>query len=154
MIEDEYKVRLIFDEEIEAAAELSAAVFGDQGYSKRDFFEAVKGGNALVLGAFSRSDMSIKGYGVFYHSADQAEINSLAIAEDQRRKGLGTFLLKKAAGILKEGGAKKLFLEVRRSNEGAIKFYEKHRFLMSDVRRNFYDNPKEDALVMVKVLKL
>ena len=42
MIEDEYKVRLIFDEELDAAAELSAAVFGDQGYSRRDFFEAVK----------------------------------------------------------------------------------------------------------------
>ncbi len=154
MTEDEYKVRLIFDEEIDAAAELSYAVFKDQGYSRRDFFEAIKGGNALVLGAFSREDMSIVGYGVFYHSADQAEINSFAIASDQRRKGLATLLLKKAVGILKEGGARKLFLEVRRSNEGAIKFYEKHRFLMVDVRRNFYDDPKEDALVMVKVLKL
>lgn len=154
MIDDEYKIRLIFDEELDAAAELSFAVFGDQGYSRRDFFEALKGGNALVLGVFSRGDMSIKGYGVFYHSADQAEVNSFAIASDHRRKGLATLLLKKAVGILKDGGAKKLFLEVRRSNEGAIRFYEKQRFLLSDVRRNFYDDPKEDALVMVKVLKL
>lgn len=77
-----------------------------------------------------------------------AEIYNIAIEKEYRRHKLGTKILGR---LIKEGtrnNLKKIFLEVRKSNTEAIKFYEKNKFIQSGIRKNFYSNPTEDAVLM------
>jgi [ribosomal protein S18]-alanine N-acetyltransferase len=80
--------------------------------------------------------------------ADEAEILKLNVADLARRKGLGSRLLDFALDFFKENGAQNCFLELRASNLGAGKLYEKRGFTVAGRRRNYYDQPVEDAVLM------
>jgi [ribosomal protein S18]-alanine N-acetyltransferase len=88
------------------------------------------------------------GFCSFWRVLDELHINNLAIAPDNRGGGAGTALLNE---VLREGarlGARRATLEVRRSNEAARRLYERLGFTMAGVRRAYYSNPVEDALVL------
>jgi ribosomal-protein-alanine N-acetyltransferase len=75
-------------------------------------------------------------------------INNLAVAPAYRRARAATELLTR---VLEDGaklGAKRATLEVRRSNESAQQLYERFGFSVAGVRRDYYSNPVEDALVL------
>jgi ribosomal-protein-alanine N-acetyltransferase len=79
---------------------------------------------------------------------DEMHINNLAVHPAHRRKGIGTSLL---TFVMKAGaklGARRASLEVRRSNEVARHMYERLGFSAAGVRRAYYTNPIEDALVL------
>jgi tRNA threonylcarbamoyl adenosine modification protein YeaZ/ribosomal-protein-alanine acetyltransferase len=79
---------------------------------------------------------------------DELHINSLAVDEGWRRRGVARHLLK---GVLKEAGAagvRSATLEVRRSNEAARTLYEGLGFHVDAVRRDYYQHPREDALIL------
>lgn len=80
--------------------------------------------------------------------ADEAEILKINVADVARGKGLGTRLLDFALDFFKGKGARTCFLELRASNQGARKLYEKRGFTVSGSRRNYYDQPVEDAVLM------
>jgi tRNA threonylcarbamoyl adenosine modification protein YeaZ/ribosomal-protein-alanine acetyltransferase len=79
---------------------------------------------------------------------DELHINSLAVDENWRRRGVARYLLE---GVLKEAaaaGARSATLEVRRSNEAARTLYEGLGFHVDAVRRDYYQHPREDALIL------
>jgi [ribosomal protein S18]-alanine N-acetyltransferase len=79
---------------------------------------------------------------------DELHINTIAVDTRLRRQGLATALM---THLLAEGaaaGARRTFLEVRRSNLPAQSLYERLGFAVSAVRRNYYSHPEEDALVL------
>lgn len=94
----------------------------------------------------------VVGYAVLWCIADQGELANIAIAPVRRGQGLGTILLEYVLEVARGRGVTKLFLEVRASNRGAIDLY--HRFGFDDVgeRKGYYENPKEDARVMLLTL--
>ncbi len=79
---------------------------------------------------------------------DEVHVNNLAVRPECRGQGVGRtlleFVLRLAAGL----GARRATLEVRRSNSAALKLYEHMGFTVAGVRRNYYANPVEDALVL------
>lgn len=75
---------------------------------------------------------------------DEYEILNLAVAVEARRKGIATLLLQSA---LTQGG--RWFLEVRESNNAALKTYQSIGFQMNGKRRKYYQNPSEDAIVLM-----
>jgi ribosomal-protein-alanine N-acetyltransferase len=84
----------------------------------------------------------------FWRVLDELHINNLAVAPPYRRRGIGTKLL---TYVLNEGarlGAHRATLEVRRSNEVARHLYDHLGFATAGVRRAYYTNPVEDALVL------
>ncbi len=88
------------------------------------------------------------GFCSFWRIVDELHINNLAVLPAYRRRGIGSTLL---MFVLKEGsglGARSATLEVRRSNEEARRLYERFGFAAAGVRRGYYTNPVEDALVM------
>jgi ribosomal-protein-alanine N-acetyltransferase len=90
----------------------------------------------------------ILGFCSFWRVLDELHINNLAVAPLYRRRGIGTELL---THVLNEGarlGAYRATLEVRRSNEVARHLYEHLGFATAGVRRAYYTNPIEDALVL------
>ena len=88
------------------------------------------------------------GFCSFWRVLDELHINNLAVTPDCRRRGIGTALL---GHVLAEGmrlGARRTTLEVRRSNDAARRLYERLGFVTAGVRRAYYTNPVEDALVL------
>lgn len=90
----------------------------------------------------------VRGYVMAWRVADQLHILNIATDPEARREGLGTRLLREAARQGKEDGLLEITLEVRRSNTGARGFYEKHGFVESGVRRKYYSDNGEDAVIM------
>lgn len=87
---------------------------------------------------------SVDGVLIFSDVCGECEILNFAVKKEKRRRGIGESLILE---LLKN--AECVYLDVRKSNEAAIAFYKKHGFEVSGMRKNFYDNPKEDALLMV-----
>lgn len=82
----------------------------------------------------------------------EAEILNLAISKRNHRQGLGNALLSACSAKLIEISVQRIWLEVRESNIQAIKFYEKNSFSAEYIRKQYYSNPSENALVMKKSL--
>ncbi len=80
--------------------------------------------------------------------ADEAEILNLAVEASQRRQGIGWLLVQKAIAECKAAGVKTIFLEVRESNEGALKLYARAGFQEGGRRAEYYREPTEDALIL------
>ena len=85
-----------------------------------------------------------------WQSFEDADICNVAVDQTLRRQGIGEQLLLFLMENGKKRGVKNFTLEVRRSNEAAIGLYHKLGFLDEGVRPNFYDSPKEDALILWK----
>ena len=81
---------------------------------------------------------------------DEADIMNVAVSPEYRRQGIAQGLIDTLIKALQEKGVVCLFLEVRASNESAINLYDKNGFLQVGRRKNYYHNPKEDALILRK----
>lgn len=78
----------------------------------------------------------------------EMEILKLAVVPARRRNGIGSGLLATALETGRRWGCRECYLEVRRAAKGAIRFYSRNGFRPAGVRRNYYRNPEEDAVVM------
>lgn len=94
----------------------------------------------------------VVGYAALWTVLDQAELGDIAVADGWRGRGIGTRLLHAIFDLAVELGVRELFLEVRVSNEAAQRLYERHGFRVVGRRPGYYARPKEDALVMRKVM--
>jgi ribosomal-protein-alanine N-acetyltransferase len=79
---------------------------------------------------------------------DELHINSLAVAPERRRQGLGSELMRGVLAAARAEGAVRATLEVRRSNEAARALYERLGFVVEAIRPDYYTNPREDALIL------
>ena len=92
----------------------------------------------------------VVGYVGSQSSIDEADVMNVAVHPDWRRQGIAEQLIETLIGELKNRGSKALMLEVRASNAPAIALYEKLGFRQVGLRKNYYRNPKEDALILRK----
>lgn len=86
---------------------------------------------------------------------DEMHLLNIGVGAESQGVGLGHFLLQDIVAIATENKAKKIFLEVRKSNVTAQSLYEKWQFRQIAVRKNYYrtrDQQREDALVCVRLL--
>ena len=79
---------------------------------------------------------------------DEAEICNVAVRADARKRGVGKALLNRLIEYGKSDKRTRFLLDVRVGNEAAISLYKKLGFKEDGIRPNFYDKPKEDALLM------
>lgn len=99
-------------------------------------------------GISPEEDESIAGYVVARLAAGELHINNLAVRQSQRQQGIGTALLNRVLEEAKCADAFVAFLEVRAGNAVAQAFYERCGFGVVGRRRNYYPEPREDALIM------
>jgi ribosomal-protein-alanine N-acetyltransferase len=90
----------------------------------------------------------VTGYTVFWIAADEMHILNLATAPEQRKQGIARMLVLAALKTAYNKGAKRAFLEVRASNEAARNLYANFGFKGTALRREYYDSPVEDAVMM------
>lgn len=103
--------------------------------------------NALYLAAETESGELAGVCGVL-NILGEGDVSNVAVAEPFRRQGIAERML---AELLKQGkmrGITAFTLEVRSSNEAAIRLYEKSGFVCEGRRKNFYEKPREDALIL------
>ena len=92
----------------------------------------------------------VVGYIGSQSSIDESDVMNVAVHPDFRRQGIAEQLIENLIAELKNRGSHALTLEVRASNAPAIALYEKLGFQQVGLRKNYYRNPKEDALILRK----
>ncbi|MBO7520008.1 MAG: GNAT family N-acetyltransferase [Clostridia bacterium] len=81
-------------------------------------------------------------------------MNNIAVKEKRRGTGVGSLLLDRAVTFARAENLGFLSLEVRKSNAAAISLYEKLGFRVEGERKGFYDDPKEDGIIMTRRLTI
>ncbi len=104
--------------------------------------------SSLSLGAFDRETGALVGYLVISRYVDAWHVMNVAVAPDWRRKGVATALLRRLLDETRHDAERGYTLEVRLSNVGAIALYEGFGFRPKGVRRGYYTDNREDALIM------
>ncbi|MCD8088977.1 MAG: ribosomal protein S18-alanine N-acetyltransferase [Oscillospiraceae bacterium] len=95
---------------------------------------------------------TVLGYAVLSTVLDEASLDKIAVAPVIRRRGIGKALLDAVIARCQAQGMATLTLEVRASNQAAIALYENARFTPVGCRKNYYEKPREDAIIMTLVM--
>lgn len=132
-----------------ALSALDKKCVGADGWSAESFQSEVAKDNGIVICCYD--DMRIIGLICGYFAGDEADITSVAVDEKHRRHGIALQLMQDFENHLPDY-ISEIFLEVRESNVPAISLYQKCGFEKLSVRKNFYSNPTENAVVMVRRL--
>jgi [ribosomal protein S18]-alanine N-acetyltransferase len=103
--------------------------------------------SSLSLGAVDDSDVLV-GYLVLSRYVDAWHVMNVAVAPEWRRRGVATALLRRLLDDTRDDAQRGYTLEVRVSNVGAIALYERFGFRPKGVRRGYYTDNREDALIM------
>lgn len=106
--------------------------------------------NALSLWLVAEEDGRVAGYIGSQTVCEESDMMNVAVHPDFRRRGIGEALVKALETELWARGSHCLTLEVRASNAPAIALYEKLGFSQAGLRKNYYRDPKEDALILRK----
>lgn len=134
------------ESQVEAVARLEAQVFSTP-WSRQALMDTLLEEHILFYTALADEDVA--GYCGIYLAADEGEITNVAVEPPFRRHKVAQELLEKTMAKAYEKGARKIFLEVRSQNEPAIRLYQKAGFYQIGVRKNYYQKPQDDALVMM-----
>ncbi len=117
----------------------------------REWYEAeLKRPEVCHIFVLRTPDCPVAAFCAFWRVAEQIHINNLAVLPELRGQGLGSRLLAEVMAESARMGAESATLEVRRSNTAALRLYAKAGFTEAGVRRNYYTQPVEDALVLVR----
>ena len=141
-----YQVRAAEVADVPELARIEPRCFSDP-WSATGFHEMLSAPYILGLIAEGKP-RSIAGYLVARFLDTEGEILNLAVAPENRRKGVGALLLEHALADLRKQGVESVFLEVRTSNQAAINLYLAKGFRPIGQRRSYYRRPVEDAMVL------
>ena len=143
------EIRIAKEQEIEEIARLEQEIFPDP-WSLTALRDTWNQKQAQILGAWLDGQMA--GYVIVYFAADESEIARIAVDEKFRRQGVAGALLDEMERVLAGKGIARLMLDVRKSNAAALRFYLSRGFKEDGVRKNFYTNPIEYAILMSRRL--
>ena len=127
-------------------AALEKLCFPSDPWSEALFRDALDSPGTVLLLA-EGEDGAVLGYAVLSSVLDEGNLDNIAVAPSCRRQGMADALLTALTNIGR-ASLSVLFLEVRASNLPAVALYEKHGFVPVGRRKNYYDAPREDALLM------
>lgn len=91
---------------------------------------------------------SIVGYAGAWMVINEAHVTNVAVSMLRRQEGIGRMLMESLMELSRENNLESMTLEVRVSNESARRLYEEMGFVEAGIRRNYYSEPREDALIL------
>lgn len=141
--------RKITENEIAQIAALEKKTFADA-WSEASIWETYRQPQVFITVA--EVEGMLAAYCIVYHVLDEAEIARIAVDENFRRQGIGAELLSYTFSCCCEQQIERVLLDVRESNTVARTFYEKHGFQKDGIRKDFYDQPKENAVLMSRTI--
>lgn len=134
-------------DDISQVAKIERQIFSIP-WSEKAFRDSMESDNTIYIVA--KENDNVAGYAGMYLSFEEGNITNVAVNPLSRRKGIGEKIVRDILNRAYEKGVRDVFLEVRETNSVAIALYEKIGFKEEGIRKNFYDKPRENALIMWK----
>ena len=141
------EIRLMTASDVALVAALEKCCFSDP-WSEKSVASELE--NQLALWLVAVEGEIVVGYVGSQTVMDETDMMNVAVHPDSRRRGIAEMLVTALVEALKQLGSRCLTLEVRASNEPAKSLYEKLGFSQVGLRKNYYRNPREDALILRK----
>ena len=143
---DSYVFRYMRDEDIDQVLEVEHASFTTP-WSREAFYNEIHK-NKFAVYIVLEDDNKIIGYCGTWVVIDEAHVTNVAILPGYRGKKMGEALMNKLMSVSREMGARTMTLEVRVTNHVAQSLYRKLGFQNGGIRKNYYSDNQEDALIM------
>lgn len=118
-------------------------------WTRKDFEREINE-NKLAIYVVALKDKKIAGYAGMWHVVNEGHITNVAVCENFRGQGIGTAIIKKLFEIAQEKEMIGITLEVKISNLTAQKLYTKYGFRPEGIRKKYYEDTGEDAVIMWK----
>ena len=141
-----YQIVPLTTAHLEQVEEIEKLCFDDP-WSRKIFEDSLSAENTTALAARTE-DGTVAGYIFFTAILDEGGVDNIAVLPAARRQGVASALLEAFHSYGRAHGLTNLFLEVRLSNEGAASLYRKMGYKEVGRRKNYYLDPKEDAIIM------
>ena len=136
------------EKHVAQVAELEKICFGTAAWSEKSIASELN--NALSLWIVAVEEEKVLGYVGSQTVMGETDMMNVAVHPDYRKQGIATGLITELIGALKKRESHCLTLEVRASNEPAKNLYKMLDFEEIGIRKNYYRNPREDALILRK----
>lgn len=142
-----FKVIKLGDDFAQRVHMLETNIFPDP-YSKEALKKDLSSFSVICLGAVS--DTELCGYCICTSVLDEAELLRIAVSPDCRKKGIASALIKQLIDECDNRNINNIYLEVRSSNTGARRLYEKFNFIKTGCRKAYYSDNGEDAILYTR----
>ncbi len=138
-------VRPLVTEDLDAVEQIERVSY-PAGWSRSMFATELAKPSSVALGAFEGA--GLRGYVIVSRYVDAWHVMNVAVAPEHRRRGIASVLLEQVLEATADDPRRGYTLEVRVSNVGAIELYERFAFRRKGLRRGYYTDNREDALIM------
>lgn len=138
----------IREEHLDGVMALEEATFSIP-WSRADFERELRE-NAMAIYYVAQMDGKIVGYAGMWHVVTEGHITNVGVLEEARGRGIGSLLMEKLIETALEKEMIGITLEVRMGNRPAQALYHKYGFRAEGIRKNYYSDTKEDAIIMWK----
>lgn len=139
--------RLVDEADLDEVAALEATAFTNP-WTRDMLARELRHSEAARVYVLRTPERRVAAFCSCWWIVDELHINTVAVDEGMRRRGLAMALLGRVLAEAAEGGIVSATLEVRRSNVAALRLYERLGFAVEAVRPKYYSQPEEDALVL------
>lgn len=146
----ELQIRQMTLADLDQVMEIEPVAFGSHHWSRQSFINEINNQSSKYFAAVDCATGLLCGYSGFWLIGEEAHITTLAVHPDYRRCGIGERLLINDIEAALNLSATWILLEVRASNDSAQNLYHKYGFRSMGVRRRYYQDNDEDALVLWK----
>lgn len=143
---DSFVFRYMKEEDIDQILVIEHASFTTP-WSREAFYNEINN-NKFAVYIVIEDDKKVIGYCGAWIVMDEAHVTNVAILPEYRGKKLGEALMRKMMSVAREMGAKSMTLEARVTNHVALSLYRKLGFQNGGIRKNYYSDNQEDAIVM------
>jgi len=143
-------IRKANEDDLEAIVRIQGKTTQAAQWTRADYASLIANSQGLILivELDSTRPSTLAGFAAFHRVMDEAELRNMTVDPAHQGQGVGRQLLAEGRRRLLELGVKRIFLEVRASNIPAQRLYYSEGFSLHSRRRDYYSDPREDALVM------
>ncbi len=143
---NDFTLSEMLKEDIPEVARLEKVCFSEP-WSENSILESLNAGTLFYV---AKAEGKVCGYIGISIIAGEGYITNIAVFPEHRKRGIGTALLRHVISLRREMQLDFVSLEVRVSNGDAVSIYKKNGFVAEGLRKNFYRNPPEDAVIMTR----
>ena len=144
-------VREMEIDDLPQVMEIERGIFTTEAWTEEGFFTFLIRKDTLFLVAEEKQE--ILGYCGILMVLDEGDITNVAVKTSRRKEGIGTFLMRSLMLLAKELGISTVHLEVREGNTEAVRLYERLGFQKDGIRKDYYTEPVENAVLMTVDMK-
>ncbi len=140
-------LREMLVEDLDKVMEIEEDLFAVP-WTKEGYFTFLTRKDAMFLVVEEKGE--ILGYCGLLMVLDEGDVTNVAVRRDRQREGIGNFLMESMLRLAYEQGIRTVHLEVRVGNSVAVRLYERLGFVKDGIRKGYYTDPVEDAVLMTR----